>query len=66
MGVLPEYRRLGADAVLIYETAKTAMEKGMGFVEASWILADNIDMNRVIENVGGQVYKTYRVYEMEL
>lgn len=66
LGVLPEYRHLGADGVMIYETAKTAMEKGIGFMEASWILANNVDMNRVIQNIGGQIYKTYRVYEMDL
>ena len=52
--------------MLIYETAKSAMENGYRFMEASWILANNIDMNRIIENLGAQLYKTYRVYEMEL
>ena len=66
LGVLPEYRHLGADGLLIYETAKSAMENGYRFMEASWILANNIDMNRIIENLGAQLYKTYRVYEMEL
>ncbi len=66
LGVLPEYRHLGADGVMIYETAKSAMEKGYRYMEASWILADNLDMNRLIENLGAQLYKTYRVFEMEL
>lgn len=66
LGVLPEYRHLGADGLLIYETAKSAMENGYRYMEASWILADNVDMNRIIKNLGAQLYKTYRVYEMEL
>lgn len=66
LGVLPEYRHLGADGVLIYETAKSAMEHGYHFIEGSWILANNVDMNRIIQNLGGKLYKTYRVYEMEL
>ena len=66
LGVLPEYRHLGADGVMIYETAKAAMEKGYRYMEASWILANNTDMNRIIENLGVQHYKTYRVYEMGL
>lgn len=66
LGVLPEYRHLGADGVMIYETAKAGMEKGYRFMESSWILANNVDMNRIIVNMGGQIYKTYRMYEMEL
>lgn len=66
LGVLPEHRRLGVDAVMIYETARVAMRKGMKHVECSWILANNLDMRRPIENLGGQIYKTYRVYEKEL
>ncbi|MFZ2489799.1 MAG: hypothetical protein WAZ19_16960 [Anaerolineae bacterium] len=66
LGVLPEHRRLGVDAVMIYETALVAMRKGMKHVECSWILANNLDMRRPIENLGGEIYKTYRVYEKEL
>lgn len=66
LGVLPEHRRLGVDAVMIYETALVAMRKGMKHVECSWILANNLDMRRPLENLGGEIYKTYRVYEKEL
>lgn len=66
LGVVPEYRKRGLDAVLYFETAKTAMQKGYRYMEGSWILENNVDIRRVIENMGGQVYKTYRVYEMEL
>lgn len=66
LGVLPEYRHLGADGVLIYETAKSAMESGYRCMEGSWILANNVEMNRLIQNLGGMLYKTYRMYEMEL
>lgn len=66
LGVLPDYRHLGVDAVMIYETALAAMRKGMKHIECSWILANNIDMRRPIENLGGKVYKTYRVYQRDL
>ena len=66
LGVLPTYRHLGVDAVMIYETALTAMRKGIKHIECSWILADNLDMRRPIENLGGAIYKTYRVYEKAL
>lgn len=66
LGVLPEYRHLGVDAVMIHETAVQAMRKGMLDIEASWILDSNIDMRRLVENFGATIYKTYRVYEIEL
>ena len=66
LGVLPEYRKRGADAVLVYEAAKSAAQKGYTNVEASWILANNLDTNLMIQNLGGHVYKTYRVYEKSL
>ena len=66
LGVLPTHRHLGVDAVMIYETALAAMRKGMKHLECSWILANNLDMRRPIENLGGVIYKTYRVYEKEL
>jgi GNAT superfamily N-acetyltransferase len=63
LGVLPEYRALGVDAMFYYETAKAAMKKGLKFAEMSWILANNDAMNRPIEFMGAQIYKTYRFYE---
>lgn len=66
LGVVPEYRKRGLDAVLYFETAKTALQKGYRYMEGSWILENNVDIRRVIENMGGRIYKTYRVYEKEL
>ena len=34
--------------------------------ELSWTLEDNALINRTIEAVGGQRYKTYRIYEKPL
>ena len=34
--------------------------------ELSWILEDNLPMRRMIEQMGGTAYKTYRVYERGL
>ena len=51
---------------MIHETAVQAMRKGYMDFEASWILASNIDMRRLVENFGAVIYKTYRVYEMAL
>lgn len=63
LGVIEGYRNMGVDAGLVYELFKRGMARGIHSGEMSWILEDNIAMRRPIENVGGRVYKTYRVYE---
>jgi hypothetical protein len=66
MGVIPEYRTLGIDALFYVETARAAFRKGYDYCEMSWILETNDMMNRIIERLGGEIYKTYRVYERPL
>ncbi len=63
MGVKPEYRALGIDALFYVDTARGAFSKGYKHCEMSWILESNDMMNRIIERLGGKIYKTYRVYE---
>lgn len=66
LGVLPEFRGTGVDALMYMETAKNAIPKGFKFAEMSWILESNDMMNRAIQMLGGEVYKTYRMYEKDL
>jgi len=66
LGVLPEFRGSGVDALMYIETAKAASAKGYKLVEMSWILENNDMMNRSIRLMGGEVYKTYRMYEKRL
>jgi GNAT superfamily N-acetyltransferase len=66
LGVLPEYRAKGVDAMMYLETAKRAAPKGYKWAEMSWILENNVMMNRSIQMLGGEVYKTYRMYEKRL
>jgi GNAT superfamily N-acetyltransferase len=63
MGVVEEHRGTGIDAVMYYEMLARALPRGYRHIEMSWILETNDMMNRPIVNVGGEVYKTYRVYE---
>jgi GNAT superfamily N-acetyltransferase len=64
LGVIPEQQRTGAAGVLFYETAVRAKKLGYRYGEASWVLEDNIMMNRAAEMMSGKRYKTYRIYEM--
>jgi GNAT superfamily N-acetyltransferase len=66
LGVLPEYRGQGVDALMYLETAKSALRRGYQRAEMSWILENNMMMNRGIRFMGGEVYKTYRMYEKRL
>ena len=63
LGVLPQYRAKGVDALMYLETAKRAAPKGYKWAEMSWILETNEMMNRSIRMLGGEVYKTYRMFE---
>lgn len=63
MGVLPEHRKLGVDMAMVYKTMQAGFARGMTAGECSWILADNVPMNRILEGYGASRYKTYRVYE---
>ncbi len=66
LGVLPEYRARGVDALFYYETAKAALKKGIKNAEMSWILENNDAISRPIRMLGGEIYKTYRFYEKTL
>ena len=66
LGVIPEYRKLGIDALMYYKSAQAAAKKGMSTGEMSWILDNNDKMNRPIIAMGGEIYKTYRFYEKAL
>lgn len=42
---------------------KAAFARGIRQVELSWILEDNLPMRTILEKIGGELYKRYRIYE---
>jgi GNAT superfamily N-acetyltransferase len=64
MGVIEEYRGRGIEAAFFMETANAAIAKGYTHCEGSLVLEDNTMMNRLARRLGGQPYKTYRIYEL--
>jgi hypothetical protein len=66
MGMVPEYRGRGADAIFYVETARAALAHGYKRMEGSWILETNTMMNLILQRLGMVRYKTYRVYEKPL
>jgi len=66
LGIRPEYRNKGVDALLYREGHRGIRKGGYKRLEFSWILEDNIAVQRIVELVGGTLYKKYRVYEKPL
>ncbi|MFT4203958.1 MAG: hypothetical protein QM610_08595 [Chitinophagaceae bacterium] len=64
LGVLEEYRKLGIEACFYAHLMRSADKyPKINRIEASWILEQNMMMNRAVLDIGGKVYKTYRVYK---
>ena len=66
LGVKPEYQHTGVAAGLYarhYDTAARTPQKGG---ETGWILEQNTAMNKAMEAMGGDIVKTYRIYEKPL
>ncbi len=66
LGVVPRYRRHGIAEMLVLRIIEEAMIK-RGFIgECSLILENNRMMNRFLEAIGAEKYKTYRIYRRSL
>jgi GNAT superfamily N-acetyltransferase len=66
LGVVPKYRRHGIAEMLVLRIIEEAMIK-RGFIgECSLILENNRMMNRFLEAIGAEKYKTYRIYRRRL
>jgi len=65
LGIIPEYQKKGIDALLYWEIVNRAADIGIMYGEASWILEDNEMMNNAMINIGGEIYKKYRIYQLD-
>ncbi len=63
-----QHSRLGPTLafVVIDAVRRELHARGVREVEMSWILEDNDGMRNIIETIGGEAYKRYRVYEKPL
>jgi hypothetical protein len=66
LGLLPEYRRFGADVVMYHWIWDMGTKLGHRWAEAGWILENNIPMNNALERLGFSHYKTLRFYDRSL
>ena len=51
---------------LIYALEERAIARNIHELELSWLLEDNKSVRGVVEAIGGQLSKTYRVYDKDL
>lgn len=52
--------------MLIGKVKELALSQGISTHEMSWVLEDNTRLNKILASLGGEKYKTYRVYEKVL
>jgi GNAT superfamily N-acetyltransferase len=62
LGILPEYRKRGIDALFYYLAMQEGVKLGIKTAEFSWMLEDNLDILKPLEVFGGKVYRRYRVF----
>jgi GNAT superfamily N-acetyltransferase len=65
-GIVPGFRRLGADALLYEEVHAYAQTKGYTRCDVSLLLEVNELIIRAAEFMGGQRYKTWRIWDLPL
>ncbi len=67
MGVKKEFRKMGLET-LLYKHNHISIKKNPlnKNIEMSWILENNLEMNKPLIRMGGEAYKRYRLYEKNL
>jgi GNAT superfamily N-acetyltransferase len=66
MGVLEEYRHRGIDAMLYLEAVKAIYRKGYAWLDGSVTSEYNPVVNLIAHRLGAEMYKHYRIYQIQL
>lgn len=66
LGVIPEYRLRGIEALLMLSVIDAAWRKGYRTCDMSVVDEDNVATQRELKTLGGHIYRTYRVYQRAL
>jgi hypothetical protein len=66
LGVVEECRRMGLETLLYQKMHEQLKINKFEEAEMSWILEDNLNMNKPLLTMGAKPYKTYRIYEKSL
>ncbi|HEY7543249.1 MAG TPA: N-acetyltransferase [Blastocatellia bacterium] len=63
MGIVKEHQSLGVASLFYERIYRDVVKFGYEDSEMSWVLENNVMMNRAARLIGGRHYKTYRIYE---
>ncbi len=66
LGIKKKFQTIGIGPVLYLEYLKRGPANGYPVGEASWILEDNIPMNKALEHMCGKRTKVHRIYDKTL
>lgn len=66
LGVVEEFRKLGIEAIFYAKIIRYAQQNGIEYGEGSWILEENEMMNKGLQNLNGEAYKRYRIYQKSI
>ncbi len=66
LGLLPEYRGKALDVLLYLGLFRNGLGMGITWGEMSWILEDNGPMISAIERFGSRLFRTYRMYDIDV
>ena len=65
VAVKKKYQYLGVGALLYEEIMKRGLQLNYHECELSWVVEDNIIMNKVAQDLSANPYKTYRLYSKQ-
>jgi len=63
LGIKAEHRTRAILPLFIHEVYRRAEAMNAVGGEASWILEDNLQMNRAMESMGARLYRKWRIYD---
>lgn len=66
LGVIHKYQNVGVATLFYSKFIEEGLKRGYKGAEMSWILETNDLMNKPIQQIGGKLYKRYRIYEKKL
>jgi len=64
--IKPRYRGVGLNVLLAKALINTALQRGYTLIDSHLVLENNTRMCAELANLGGKVYKRYRIYQKAL
>lgn len=64
--IKPRYRAIGLNVLMAKALINTALQRGYTLIDSHLILENNTRMCAELANLGGKVYKRYRIYQKAL